>query len=45
MFGYPEPEIFGFHYVQPDRTASLGIFVPSWLEALYEPPIAISSTG
>ena len=28
--GYPEPEIFGFMYVYPDRTASLGIFVPSW---------------
>ncbi|HTQ09705.1 MAG TPA: hypothetical protein VMI31_06500, partial [Fimbriimonadaceae bacterium] len=27
--GYPEPEIFGFLYVCPDRTASLGIFVPS----------------
>ncbi len=29
-FGYPEPEIFGFFYVHPDRLASLGIFVPSW---------------
>lgn len=28
-FGYPEPEIFGFLYVYPERTASLGIFVPS----------------
>ncbi len=28
--GYPEPEIFGFFYVYPDRTASMGIFVPSW---------------
>ncbi len=28
--GYPEPEIFGFLYVHPDRAASLGIFVPSW---------------
>ncbi|MCA9726602.1 MAG: 4Fe-4S ferredoxin [Candidatus Eisenbacteria bacterium] len=28
--GYPEPEIFGFLYVQPERVASLGIFVPSW---------------
>jgi electron-transferring-flavoprotein dehydrogenase len=28
--GYPEPEIFGFLYVYPDRAASLGIFVPSW---------------
>lgn len=29
-FGYPEPGIFGFMYVYPDRIASLGIFVPSW---------------
>jgi electron-transferring-flavoprotein dehydrogenase len=29
-FGYPEPEIFGFLYVYADRSASLGIFVPSW---------------
>jgi len=29
-FGYPEPEIFGFFYVHPDRLASVGIFVPSW---------------
>ena len=32
-FGYPEPEIFGFLYVYPERTASLGIFVPSWLDS------------
>ena len=31
--GYPEPEIFGFLYVHPDRVASLGIFVPSWLDS------------
>jgi electron-transferring-flavoprotein dehydrogenase len=31
-FGYPEPEIFGFLYVHPDRLASVGIFVPSWLD-------------
>ncbi|MFC1525428.1 4Fe-4S ferredoxin [Candidatus Latescibacterota bacterium] len=31
-FGYPEPEIFGFLYVYPDNVASLGIFVPSWLD-------------
>jgi electron-transferring-flavoprotein dehydrogenase len=31
-FGYPEPEIFGFFYVYPDRVASLGIFVPSWFD-------------
>jgi len=30
-FGYPEPEIFGFFYVHPDRVASVGIFIPSWL--------------
>ena len=28
--GFPEPEIFGFLYVHPDRVASVGIFVPSW---------------
>ena len=31
--GYPEPEIFGFLYVYADSIASLGIFVPSWLES------------
>ncbi|MCK4537006.1 MAG: hypothetical protein KAT93_08335, partial [Desulfuromonadales bacterium] len=31
--GYPEPEIFGFLYVYPDRIAALGIFVPSWLDS------------
>jgi len=31
-FGYPEPEIFGFFYVHPERLASVGIFVPSWYE-------------
>jgi electron-transferring-flavoprotein dehydrogenase len=30
-FGFPEPEIFGFLYVHPDRLCSVGIFVPSWL--------------
>jgi electron-transferring-flavoprotein dehydrogenase len=30
--GYPEPEIFGFLYVHPERIASVGIFVPSWLD-------------
>ena len=30
--GYPEPEIFGFFYVHPDRVASMGIFVPSWFD-------------
>jgi electron-transferring-flavoprotein dehydrogenase len=31
--GYPEPEIFGFLYVHPGRVASVGIFVPSWMES------------
>jgi electron-transferring-flavoprotein dehydrogenase len=31
--GYPEPEIFGFLYVHPERVASLGIFVPSWFDS------------
>lgn len=31
-FGYPEPGIFGFLYAYPNRLASLGIFVPSWLD-------------
>jgi len=30
--GYPEPEIFGFLYVYPDSLASVGIFVPSWMD-------------
>jgi electron-transferring-flavoprotein dehydrogenase len=30
-FGFPEPEIFGFLYVHPERVASVGVFVPSWL--------------
>ncbi len=30
-FGFPEPEIFGFVYVHPDRLASVGIFIPSWM--------------
>jgi electron-transferring-flavoprotein dehydrogenase len=29
--GYPEPEIFGFLYVHPNRLVSVGIFVPSWM--------------
>jgi electron-transferring-flavoprotein dehydrogenase len=32
-FGFPEPEIFGFLYVYPNRLASVGIFVPSWLDS------------
>ncbi len=32
-FGYPEPEIFGFLYVHPGDVASVGIFVPSWMQA------------
>jgi electron-transferring-flavoprotein dehydrogenase len=31
--GFPEPEIFGFLYVHPERVASVGIFVPSWFES------------
>ena len=31
--GFPEPEIFGFLYVHPDRLASVGIFVPSWFNS------------
>jgi electron-transferring-flavoprotein dehydrogenase len=31
--GYPEPEIFGFFYIHPDRIASIGIFVPSWFDS------------
>ncbi len=31
--GFPEPEIFGFLYVYPNRVASLGIFVPSWFDS------------
>jgi len=32
-FGFPEPEIFGFLYVHPERVASAGIFVPSWFRS------------
>ena len=32
-FGYPEPEIFGFLYVHPERVATVGIFVPSWFRS------------
>ncbi len=32
-FGFPEPEIFGFFYVHPDRLASVGIFIPSWFRS------------
>jgi electron-transferring-flavoprotein dehydrogenase len=31
--GYPEPEIFGFLYMHDVRTASAGIFVPSWFDS------------
>ena len=31
--GFPEPEIFGFLFVHPDRLASVGIFIPSWLRS------------
>ncbi len=30
--GFPEPEIFGFMYVYPNRTAALGIFVSPWMD-------------
>ena len=30
-FGFPEPDIFGFLYVHPERLVSVGIFVPSWM--------------
>ena len=32
-FGFPEPEIFGFLYIHPDRLASVGIFIPSWFRS------------
>jgi electron-transferring-flavoprotein dehydrogenase len=32
-FGFPEPEIFGFCYVHPERVVSLGLFVPSWFDS------------
>lgn len=32
-FGFPEPEIFGFLYVHPNRLASVGIFIPSWFRS------------
>src|SRR5579863_730623 len=31
--GFPEPEIFGFLSVHPDRLTSVGIFIPSWLRS------------
>ena len=31
--GFPEPEIFGFLYVHPERIASVGIFIPSWMRS------------
>jgi electron-transferring-flavoprotein dehydrogenase len=31
--GFPEPEIFGFLYVHPDKLASVGIFIPSWFRS------------
>lgn len=31
--GFPEPEIFGFLYVHPERLASVGILVPSWMQS------------
>ena len=43
--GFPEPEIFGFLYVYPDRVASLGIFVPSWFDSPVRTATATCSTG
>ena len=31
--GFPEPEIFGFLYIHPQRLASVGIFIPSWFRS------------
>jgi electron-transferring-flavoprotein dehydrogenase len=31
--GFPEMEIFGFLYVYADRSAAMGIFVPSWFDS------------
>jgi electron-transferring-flavoprotein dehydrogenase len=31
--GFPEPEIFGFLYIHPERLASVGIFIPSWFRS------------
>ncbi|MGO8797053.1 MAG: hypothetical protein ACLQLC_19705 [Candidatus Sulfotelmatobacter sp.] len=31
--GFPEPEIFGFLYVHPERLASVGILIPSWFRS------------
>lgn len=31
--GFPEPEIFGFLYVHPEKLASIGIFIPSWFRS------------
>lgn len=31
--GFPEPELFGFLYVHPERLASVGIFIPSWFRS------------
>jgi electron-transferring-flavoprotein dehydrogenase len=31
--GFPEPEIFGFLYVHPERLASVGVFIPSWFRS------------
>lgn len=31
--GFPEPGIFGFLYVHPERLASVGIFIPSWFRS------------
>ena len=31
--GFPEPEIFGFLYVHPERLVSAGIFIPAWFHS------------
>ena len=43
--GFPEPEIFGFLYVHPERLASVGIFVPSWSAVRCARPIATCNTS
>jgi electron-transferring-flavoprotein dehydrogenase len=44
-FGYPEPEIFGFLYVHPDRVATVGIFVPSWFRSPMRTSTATCNTS
>ena len=46
-FGFPEPEIFGFLYVHPERLVSVGIFVPSWMQRplAHRLPLSCSTTS